>query len=140
MSDSVFDPGREQPGRNGSRLPTGSGLPFRRAPLVHAGRWAATLHRLSGLALTLFLPLHFLALGLAFDEGRFGAFIAWTDNPWVKVSEWLLVTALCLHTAGGLRLLAIEMLQTPPLAANWIAMATAGSLGAGLLFLLGAFL
>lgn len=36
-----------------------------RAHRNHAGWWAALLHRLSGLALAIFLPLHFLALGTA---------------------------------------------------------------------------
>ena len=36
-----------------------------RAHRNHAGWWAALLHRLSGVALAIFLPLHFLALGTA---------------------------------------------------------------------------
>ena len=33
----------------------------------HPGHWAFIAHRLSGVALALFLPFHFLMLGLALD-------------------------------------------------------------------------
>src|SRR6202011_1066977 len=49
---------------------------------------AAMVHRLSGLALAIFLPLHFLALGLAIDgEARLENFLRWTDQPLVKFAE-----------------------------------------------------
>ncbi len=70
---------------------------------------AALVHRLSGLALAAFLPLHFLALGLALEgEARLDRFLAWSANPWVKVSEAVLIFALVVHALGGLRLLAAE--------------------------------
>jgi fumarate reductase subunit D len=70
---------------------------------------AAMIHRLSGLALAIFLPLHFLALGLAIDgEAKLESFLRWSDQPWVKVSEVGLVFALTVHLLGGLRVLVIE--------------------------------
>ena len=49
---------------------------------------AALVHRLAGLALAIFLPLHFLTLGLAIDgEARLESFLRWTDPPLVKLSE-----------------------------------------------------
>src|SRR4051812_32886956 len=43
-----------------------------------ASSWVAIVHRLSGTALALFLPLHFWALGNALQlEG----FLAWTEQP-----------------------------------------------------------
>ena len=107
-------------------------------PLIHAGTVAALVHRLSGLALAIFLPVHVLALGLAFDAERFGAFIAWSRHPLVTLSETVLVAALALHLAGGLRLLAVELLHLPVLAARWVAATFAIGAGAGVLFLLGA--
>jgi fumarate reductase subunit D len=72
---------------------------------------AALVHRLSGLALASFLPFHFLALGLAIEgEAQLEHFLRWADQPWVKVSEGLLIAALAVHMLGGLRLLAIENL------------------------------
>ncbi len=70
---------------------------------------AALVHRLSGLALALFLPLHFLVLGLAIEaDGRLDAVIGWTRHPVVKLAEVALVVLLALHLLGGLRVLAIE--------------------------------
>lgn len=74
--------------------------------------WIAFLvHRLSGLALACFLPLHFLALGLALaGEARLDGFLEWTASPLVKLAETLLVFLLVVHMLGGLRLLVIENL------------------------------
>jgi fumarate reductase subunit D len=70
---------------------------------------AALIHRLSGLALAAFLPLHFLALGLALDgEARLESFLRWTDAPLVKLSETALVFLLAIHMLGGLRVLYVE--------------------------------
>ena len=67
------------------------------------------VHRLSGLALAIFLPLHFLALGLAIDgEARLDSFLRWSDQPLVKLAEVGLVFLLTVHLLGGLRVLVIE--------------------------------
>jgi fumarate reductase subunit D len=72
---------------------------------------AALVHRLSGLALAVFLPLHFLILGLAIDgEARLESFLRWSDAPLVKLAEAGLVFLLAVHLLGGLRLLAVENL------------------------------
>lgn len=76
----------------------------------HPAWWAFLLHRLSGIALVLFLPAHFLVLGSALDEAAFEMAIAWTDRPLVKLGEWGLVTLLAAHMTGGIRLLALEFL------------------------------
>ena len=73
---------------------------------------AALVHRLSGLALAAFLPLHFLTLGLAFDgEARLDTFLRWSDRPIVKLSETVLVFLLAVHMLGGVRLLVLENLD-----------------------------
>ena len=70
---------------------------------------AAMLHRISGLALAIFLPFHFLVLGLAINgEGRLENFLRWTDQPLVKVAEIGLVFLFTVHLLGGLRILVIE--------------------------------
>jgi fumarate reductase subunit D len=72
---------------------------------------AAMVHRLSGLALAAFLPLHFLALGLAIEgEARLGGFLKWSEQPAVKLAETALVFLLTVHLLGGLRVLALENL------------------------------
>jgi fumarate reductase subunit D len=69
--------------------------------------WMAIVHRVSGLALAAFLPLHFWALSNAL---QLDAFLAWTRQPLVKLAEWGIVIALAEHYAGGLRVLALEFL------------------------------
>ena len=70
------------------------------------------VHRISGLALAIFLPLHFLALGLAIQgEARFENFLRWTDQPLVKFAEVALVFLFTVHLLGGLRILVIENLD-----------------------------
>ena len=70
---------------------------------------AALVHRLSGLGLAAFLPLHFLALGLAIEgEATLEGFLRWTDSPLVKLGEGGLVFLLLVHMLGGLRILVIE--------------------------------
>ena len=70
---------------------------------------AALVHRLSGLALAIFLPLHFLTLALAIQgEARLESFLRWSDQPLVKLAESGLVFLLMVHMLGGLRLLVIE--------------------------------
>ncbi len=81
--------------------------PHRSHPLWYA----FLLHRVSGLALALFLPFHFYVLSLALTESvRFEHFINWVENPLVKVAETGLVFLLAVHFFGGLRLMALEML------------------------------
>ena len=66
-------------------------------------------HRLSGLALAVFLPFHFLALGLVLDgTARLDGFLSWTDQPIVRLAEWGLVVLLIVHFGFGSRLLLVE--------------------------------
>lgn len=77
----------------------------------HPSWWAYLIHRLSGVALALFLPLHFWALGRALTgEAALDGFLAWSAQPAVKAAEWGLVMLLAAHLGGGLRLLALEFL------------------------------
>ncbi len=83
--------------------------------LKHRGSalWiAAMVHRISGLALAIFLPVHFFVLGLAFHGGaRLDGFLRWSDQPLVKFAEGGLVFLLTVHLLGGLRVLVIENLD-----------------------------
>ena len=77
----------------------------------HISWWAVLVHRLSGLALALFLPAHFWLLGSALQgEAALEANLRWTNQPLVIAGEWVLVMLLAAHLAGGLRLLALELL------------------------------
>ena len=95
------------------------------------------MHRLSGLALACFLPLHFLALGLAIDgEARLDGFLRWTVNPVVKLAETALVFLLAVHMLGGLRVLVIENLPWREGQKQFATAALAAAALAGIVFLM----
>lgn len=101
------------------------------------GFTAAMLHRLSGVALALFLPMHFVALGTALQGAdRLESFLGLTHNGFVRTAEWGLVCALALHMALGLRVLVIEWLSYRERTALVVSGCVAGSFAVGLLFLL----
>jgi succinate dehydrogenase subunit D len=85
--------------------------------ISHAANWrtalwlAALVHRLSGIGLACFLPLHFFVLGTAIEGTTpIDSLLRWTDAPAVKFAEAGLMFLLFVHMLGGLRLLAIENL------------------------------
>ena len=104
------------------------------------GNLAALAHRLTGLALTLFLPLHFLALGLALEGAEtLDGFLAWTDSPLLKITESGLLVCLALHLTLGLRVLALELLPWRGQRKNLVGLGLVLSLACGLLFLFNVF-
>jgi fumarate reductase subunit D len=106
-------------------------------PHAHIAWWAFLLHRLSGIALALFLPAHFLALGTALaGEAALGDFLHWSEQPLVVLSEWGLVTLLAVHLAGGLRVLALEFLPWRGWQKTLAALAAGFAIFAGLVFAL----
>src|SRR4029079_7520522 len=61
----------------------------------HPAYWAFVVHRVSGLALAVFLPMHFWALAQALQgEARLETFLRWTEQPLVKAGEVVLVLLL----------------------------------------------
>jgi fumarate reductase subunit D len=103
----------------------------------HASYVAFVMHRVSGLLLAIFLPLHFLALGTALNgEAALDGFLRFTDVPLVKAAEWGLVILLSIHLGCGLRLLLIEFGTWSGLRKNWVAGSAAASLAVGLAFAL----
>jgi fumarate reductase subunit D len=108
-----------------------------RASHRQPGFMAAMLHRISGLALTIFLPLHFLALGTALrGADALDTFFKATNTPLVKFLELLIVLALALHMALGLRVLAIEFRPVRERTRLAVSVCVAAGLAVGLLFLL----
>jgi succinate dehydrogenase subunit D len=103
----------------------------------HAAYWAFLIHRLSGLALALFLPVHFWALGRAIEsDAALDGFLHYTDQLLFKLGEWGLVVMLALHMMGGVRLLLIEFGEWSGLRKNWIAITAGFGILAGLAFAL----
>lgn len=77
----------------------------------HPGFWAFVAHRVSGVALALFLPLHFLALGLALEsDAALDGFLVVAQHPAFLVAEWGLVVLLTVHLCAGLRVILLELL------------------------------
>lgn len=104
---------------------------------AHPLWFAYILHRLSGIALALFLPLHFWILAMALtDPEQLDHFLKLTENPAVKFAEFGLVFLLALHLFGGLRLMAMEWLPWTPSQKSLAAVATAGSFLLAGLFLM----
>jgi fumarate reductase subunit D len=103
----------------------------------HPAYWAFVVHRVSGVALALFLPLHFWALAQALQgEAKLESFLRWTDQPLVKFAEIALVVLLAAHMAGGLRLLALEFLPWRDWHKSLLAAAAAVTIVVGLTMML----
>ena len=106
----------------------------------HPAYWAFLVHRLSGVLLSLFIPLHFWALGQALHgEAGLESFLRWSDQPMVKLAEVALVLLLAAHLTGGLRLLALEFLAWRDWQKSLLAVAAGVTLVAGLAFALNVF-
>ncbi len=98
--------------------------PHRSHPL-----WIAfILHRISGVVLALFLPIHFYVLSLALtDPTALDGFLRFSDLFVVKILETVLVLLLAVHLFGGLRLMAMELLPWT----NWQKSLAASSIALG---------
>jgi fumarate reductase subunit D len=110
-----------------------------RASHTQRGFVAAILHRLSGIALAIFLPLHFLALGTALKGANaLDAFLELTRQPLVKFAEWGIVVALAVHMTLGLRVLAIEFFDFREKTLAVLSACVAAVFAVGLVFILNA--
>jgi len=105
----------------------------------HAAWWAFAVHRLSGVLLALFLPVHFDVLASAIDgAARLDGFLRWTDQPLVKLAEAVLILLLAAHLTGGLRLLFLEFVGWRDGQKTLVALASGLAFAAALLFLVNA--
>jgi fumarate reductase subunit D len=97
------------------------------------------LHRLSGIALAIFLPLHFLALATALNGANaLDSFLALTRQPLVIVAECGIVVALAIHMTLGLRVLAIEFFDFREKTLAVLSACLAAVLAIGVIFILNA--
>ena len=100
---------------------------------------AALIHRLSGIALAVFLPFHFLVLGFALKgETALDGLLSWTKQPLVKFAEAMLVFLLAVHLLGGVRVMLIEARGWQPGQRNLVLASIAISALLGAAFLIGA--
>lgn len=107
---------------------------------AHPAYWAFLMHRLSGLGLAAFLPLHFWALGQALQgAAALDGFLRLAEQGLFKFAEWGLVVLLALHMMGGVRLLLIEFGSASGLRKDWIAGSAGFAAAAGMAFALALF-
>jgi fumarate reductase subunit D len=108
-----------------------------RAAHRQRGFVAAMLHRLSGIALAVFLPLHFLALGTALKGAdALDSFLALTRQPVVAFFEWGIVVTLAIHMTLGLRVLAVEFFDFHEKTLAALSACVAAVFAIGLIFML----
>jgi succinate dehydrogenase subunit D len=108
-----------------------------RAAHRQRGFVAAMLHRLSGIALAIFLPLHFLALGTALNGAdALDSFLALTRQPVVAFFEWGIVVVLAIHMTLGLRVLAVEFFDFHEKTLAALSVCVAAVFAIGLIFML----
>ena len=108
-----------------------------RASHRQRGFLAAMIHRLSGIALAIFLPIHFLALASALNGAvALDSFLAVTRQPVVAFAEACIVVALALHMTLGLRVLAIEFFDMREKTLVPLSVCLAAVFAVGLIFVL----
>jgi len=97
-------------------------------------------HRLSGIALALFLPAHFILLGSALGGAQpLDRYLVFTDLAIVKFAEWGLVVLLAIHFLFGVRVLMLEFTEWPTRAdarTGWIIPSVVAAVFIGVVFLL----
>jgi succinate dehydrogenase / fumarate reductase cytochrome b subunit len=85
-------------------------------------RYLYLLHRITGLGLILFGIMHLTVATFFRIQGQdaWEATMAFFDNPWFKVGEYMVAVAFVYHAANGLRLILQELgfalgKPTPPI-------------------------
>jgi succinate dehydrogenase / fumarate reductase cytochrome b subunit len=77
------------------------------------GQWAFILHRLSGVALALYLLLHVVDISLVMygAEGPFNAFLAFYHRWPFRVGLLLVIAGVVYHAFNGLRIIFMDFTE-----------------------------
>ncbi|MFZ3064587.1 MAG: succinate dehydrogenase, cytochrome b556 subunit [Nitrospirota bacterium] len=77
----------------------------------HPGQTAFGLHRISGIALTLYLLLHIIlhSAALIFGNDAYNNLAKTMDNPLAHLLELLIISTASFHLLNGLRLILIDI-------------------------------
>lgn len=77
----------------------------------HPGQTAFGLHRISGIALTLYLLLHIIlhSAALIFGNAAYNNLAKTMDNPLAHILELLIISTASFHLLNGLRLILIDI-------------------------------
>ena len=79
-------------------------------PLVSIGNIAWLLHRLTGLALAIYLIPHFISINRSrLGPDVFDAALATFTAPFYKAAEFLLIMVVAFHAFNGLRIIVIDI-------------------------------
>ena len=81
---------------------------------IRTGMFAWMAHRLSGVALVVYLIIHIWGLKSLTDPDAFNALIAKYHQPIFKIGEFLLLAAVVYHAMNGLRIVLIDFLGWSP--------------------------
>lgn len=75
------------------------------------GQWAFVLHRLSGVALALYLMLHVLDISLVMygPDGPFNTFLAFYHQWPFRIGLILIMAAVVYHAFNGLRIILMDL-------------------------------
>jgi succinate dehydrogenase / fumarate reductase, cytochrome b subunit len=74
------------------------------------GQWAFLLHRVSGVAIALYLLLHVLDISLVMfgPDGPFNAFLAFYHNWPFRIGLIMVIAAVVYHALNGLRIILMD--------------------------------
>ena len=98
-------------------------------PLLNAGTLAWLLHRVTGVALAIYLLPHFLSIHAARNGAQaLDAELHGFATPVFAVAEWLLIGAVAFHALNGLRIIAVDSFDLAPRhkALFWAVLAVCG--------------
>ena len=77
---------------------------------IHTGTLAFIFHRISGIALILYLPLHiWVTHFISSNPGRFDKTMAFLALPLFKFAEVALLGAILYHSLNGIRIILIDL-------------------------------
>jgi succinate dehydrogenase / fumarate reductase cytochrome b subunit len=76
----------------------------------HPGQYAFSLHRVTGVVLTIYLLLHITlhSTALLFGPDLYDRIFSTLENPFGRLLEFLTILAVVIHMSNGLRLLLID--------------------------------
>jgi succinate dehydrogenase / fumarate reductase, cytochrome b subunit len=74
------------------------------------GQWAFLFHRISGVAIALYLLLHVLDISLVMfgPEGPFDAFLAFYHNWPFRIGLLMVIAGVVYHALNGLRIIVMD--------------------------------
>lgn len=99
----------ERPGPPGKRPSLRTFLLTAFSYRKHSGMWAWLLHRLTGMALVLYLVAHIMGLRSLNDPAAFEAYITTFRSPLFKIAEVMLLGSVAFHAFNGLRIMIQDM-------------------------------